>query len=81
MLHQSPKQMDNLGLKSSMPGSRRGAHNNLAMPVGFDPALDLRHDGVSQQFIPPAQVQPGLFAMGPKCNRQVGHAITLSFST
>src|SRR4051812_2713148 len=72
--------MGNLGLVTAVGGCWRRAHNNLSMPVGFDPPLDLREDWISQQLFPTPQVPRGLRPVGLKLNGQRRHGTNVPVS-
>jgi len=58
--HEAAEQKDDLGLEAAVQRSGRWTHEDMAMPVGFDPPLDPGQLGVGQQLGPPSQVEGGL---------------------
>ena len=56
-----------------MTGSRRRAHNDLAVTIGFNAALELGQISVGQKFLPAAQVTGRLRLVRREFNRQRCH--------
>ena len=71
--HQLPQMVGDLGLITSMLGSRWWRHDNVTEAVRFDPALNSGQSRVDQQLAPPAQIKSRLSPLGRKFNHYAGH--------
>src|SRR6266540_1631024 len=71
--------MADLQLETSVTRSGRGAHNDLAVTIGFNAALEPGQFTVGKKFGPTAQVKGRLRLVRRKFNRQRCHDLSLPF--